>query len=122
RMDYTVLGKPVNLAARLQSLAKADQILITDTTRSLVEQRVDCSFVDEVQPKGFSRPVKFHSVDGLKAGHERESASLSRTLDHIEVNVLDSSDIPAAMRELKQIQEELEEQIGNASQKERDEA
>ena len=122
RMDYTVLGKPVNLAARLQSLAKADQILITDTTRSLVEQQVDCSFVDEVQPKGFSRPVKFHSVDGLKAGHQRESASLSRTLDHIEVNVLDSSDIPAAMRELKQIQEELEEQIGNASQKERDEA
>ena len=122
RMDYTVLGKPVNLAARLQSLAKADQILITDTTRSLVEQQVDCSFVDEVQPKGFSRPVKFHSVDGFKAGHQRESASLSRTLDHIEVNVLDSSDIPAAMRELKQIQEELEEQIGNASQKERDEA
>ena len=78
--------------------------------------------MDEGQPKGFSRPVKFHSVDGFKAGHDRESASLSRTLDHIEVNVLDSSDIPAAMRELKQIQEELEEQIGNASQKERDEA
>ena len=116
RMDYTVLGKPVNLAARLQSLAQADQILITDITHSLVEQQVDCSFVDEVQPKGFSRPVKFHSVDGFKEGHQRESASLRRTLGHVEVNVLDSSDIPAAMRELKQIQEELEEQIRKARQ------
>ena len=117
-----MLGKPVNLAARLQSLAKADQILISDTTHSLVEQQVDCSFVDEVQPKGFSRPVKFHSVDGFKEAHQRESASLSRTLDHIEVNVLDSSDIPAAMSELKQIQKELEEQIRNAGQKKGDDA
>jgi len=122
RMDYTVLGKPVNLAARLQSLAQADQILIAGATHALVEQQVDCSFVDEVQPKGFSRPVRFHSVDGLKEGHQHQSASLSRTLDHIEVNILDSSDIPAAMRELKQIQEEIEEQMRNARQKDGGEA
>ena len=51
RMDYTVLGKPVNLAARLQSLAQPGQIVIADATNALVEQQVDCSFVDEVQPR-----------------------------------------------------------------------
>ena len=66
--------------------------------------------------------MKFHSVDGFKEAHQRESASLSRTLDHIEVNVLVSSDIPAAMSELKQIQKELEEQIRNAGQKKGDDA
>jgi len=35
------------------------------------------------------------------------------------LGILDGSEIPAAMRELKQIQKELEEQIRNASQKER---
>ena len=116
RMDYTVLGKPVNLAARLQSLAQADQILISDTTHALVEQQVDCNFVDEVQPKGFARPVKFHSVIGFKDAYQHQRTSLSRTLDHIEVNILDSSDIPAAIRELKQIEKEIEEHLKSRGQ------
>ena len=45
RMDYTVLGKPVNLAARLQSLAQPGQIVIADATNALVEQQVGCSFL-----------------------------------------------------------------------------
>tara|TARA_Y100001934_G_scaffold239157_1_gene292597 strand:- start:395 stop:1693 length:1299 start_codon:yes stop_codon:yes gene_type:complete len=116
RMDYTVLGKPVNLAARLQSLAEAGQILIADITHALVEQQVDCNFVDEVQPKGFARPVKFHSVTGFKDAYQYQRTSLSRTLDHIEVNILDSSDIPAAIRELKQIEKEIEEHLKNRGQ------
>ena len=48
RMDYTVLGKPVNLAARLESLAeRLAQVLISDATYALIEQQVDCKFVDE---------------------------------------------------------------------------
>ena len=116
RMDYTVLGKPVNLAARLQSLAQPGQIVIDDATNALVEQQVDCSFVDEVQPKGFARPVKFHSVTGFKDAYQHQRTSLSRTLDHIEVNILDSSDIPAAIRELKQIEKEIEEHLKNRGQ------
>jgi len=116
RMDYTVLGKPVNLAARLQSLAQAGQILIGDTAHALIEQEVDCTFVDEVQPKGFARAVKFHSVNGFKQAYQRQHTSLSRTLDHIEVNILDSSDIPAAIRELKQIEKEIEEHLKSSEQ------
>ena len=39
-----------------------------------------------------------------------------------ELGILDGSEIPEAMRELKQIQKELEEQIRNAGQKKGDDA
>ena len=108
-MDYTVLGKPVNLAARLESLAEAGQVLISDATYALIEQQVDCKFVDEIQPKGFARPVNVYSVQEFKGAYERNSRSnLSHALKHVEVNILDSSDIPAAIRELKQIQDEIQ--------------
>ena len=115
RMDYTVLGKPVNLAARLESLAEAGQILISDTTYALIEQQVDCKFVDEIQPKGFARAVNVYSVQEFKGAYERNSRSnLSHALKHVEVNILDSSDIPAAIRELKQIQDEIQAHLSSS--------
>ena len=115
RMDYTVLGKPVNLAARLESLAEAGQILISDATYALIEQQVDCKFVDEIQPKGFARAVNVYSVQEFKGTYERNSrTNLSHTLKHVEVNILDSSDIPAAIRELKLIQDEIQAHLSSS--------
>ncbi|MBT3264273.1 MAG: adenylate/guanylate cyclase domain-containing protein [Acidiferrobacteraceae bacterium] len=115
RMDYTVLGKPVNLAARLESLAEAGQILISDATYALIEQQVDCKFVDEIQPKGFARAVNVYSVQEFKGAYERNSrTNLSHTLKHVEVNILDSSDIPAAIRELKLIQDEIQAHLSSS--------
>lgn len=115
RMDYTVLGKPVNLAARLESLAEAGQILISDATYALIEQQVDCKFVDEIQPKGFARAVNVYSVQEFKGAYARNSrTNLSHTLKHVEVNILDSSDIPAAIRELKQIQDEIQAHLSSS--------
>ena len=115
RMDYPVLGKPVNLAARLESLAEAGQILISDATYALIEQQGDCKFVDEIQPKGFARAVNVYSVQEFKGAYERNSrTNLSHTLKHVEVNILDSSDIPAAIRELKLIQDEIQAHLSSS--------
>jgi adenylate cyclase len=35
-MDYTVVGDAVNVAARLQSLAKSGEILLSSTTHALL--------------------------------------------------------------------------------------
>ena len=43
RMDYTVLGGPVNLAARLQNLADPESILIDEKTQVLVEDEEKCT-------------------------------------------------------------------------------
>jgi class 3 adenylate cyclase len=53
RLDYTVIGGTVNLAARLESSSPAGQILISEKTRSLINDKIDCKKYDEIKVKGF---------------------------------------------------------------------
>jgi class 3 adenylate cyclase len=118
RMDYTVLGSPVNMAARLQALAPQNTILIAESTYQLVDEYVDCEKFDEITPKGFARPVQVYLVKGFKSEDDRETRQqLSMIRDHVEVNVHDSSDIRAAIEELRQIQMEFEKQLASAPAK-----
>lgn len=60
--DYTVIGNQVNVAARLESIAQAGQILISQRTYSQVKNIVKVEEVGDVQVKGIHRPVKTHRV------------------------------------------------------------
>jgi Adenylate cyclase, family 3 (some proteins contain HAMP domain) len=51
RLDYTVIGDVVNTAQRLQSIAKENQILITESSYELVKESFDCRKVGEVDLK-----------------------------------------------------------------------
>ena len=109
RMDYTVLGSPVNLAARLQGIAEPNKILIDEKTKGLVEREVKCKYIDEITPKGFMRPVKVFEVNDFKNQHHKRSRrNLSLTGKRVEVNVFDSSDIKAAIDELREIHNKFE--------------
>ena len=112
RLDYTVLGSPVNLAARLQGIAEPDAILIDENTHSLIEDHVSCEFIDQFTPKGFVRPLQVYKVsDFLSKEHRERRLQLSRVGKRVEVNVTDSSDIRAAIKELRSIQEDFEKQF-----------
>ena len=112
RLDYTVLGSPVNLAARLQGAAKPNAILIDENAHGLIEGHVSCELIDEITPKGFVRPLKVYEVgDFLSEEHRVRRRQLSRVGKRVEVNVIDSSDIRAAIEELRQIQEDFEKQL-----------
>ena len=101
----------MNLAARLQSLAEPDSILIDEATHSLIEGHVRCKEATSVTPKGFVRPVTVYEVqDFVSSEHRDRRRRLSRTGERVEVSVIDSSDIRAAIEELRRIQEEFEEQ------------
>lgn len=52
RMDYTVLGDVVNVAARLESRASARQILISRETFTAVQDKISCRSVGELSLKG----------------------------------------------------------------------
>jgi class 3 adenylate cyclase/CheY-like chemotaxis protein len=62
RSDYAAIGSVTNLAARLCSDAGHWQVLVTDRVLAQVEERVAAELVGDVQPKGFSRPVRVHDV------------------------------------------------------------
>jgi len=112
RLEYTVLGSPVNLAARLQSAAQPGEILITEATYHLIQGEVDCEHSLSFSPKGFARPVEVYKVRDFKSeAHRERRRRLSRVGDHVEVNVIDSSDIRAAIAELRRIQKEFEDQL-----------
>lgn len=68
RMDHTVLGSSVNLAARLCSHAKASEILLSESFHSVVKSKTACEKLDVIDVKGFSQPIQIYKVkDGSHA-------------------------------------------------------
>ena len=66
RMEYTVIGNQVNLAARLQGLAGPGEIIITHSTYGQVKELVEAEQKGEVEIKGLARPVLIYKVSGVK--------------------------------------------------------
>lgn len=66
RMDYTIIGHQVNLAARLEQAAKPGTILISHDTYALVRDLVNVEEREPLFVKGNSRPIQAFTVIGLK--------------------------------------------------------
>lgn len=114
RLDYTVLGSPVNLAARLQGLAPPDEIYIDENTYNLIEPMIECVPAEQITPKGFARPIQIYQLrDFISQQHREMRRQLTRVGKRVEVSVTDSSNIRAAINELKEIQIEFESQLAN---------
>lgn len=62
RMAYTIVGRDVNLAARLQSAAEVDEILIADDTHQLIKNEFLCVPKVPIYLKGIQGPVKTWQV------------------------------------------------------------
>jgi class 3 adenylate cyclase len=62
RLDYTVIGDAVNLAQRLQSTAKAGQIVITDKVYEMAKESFNCRLLGEVSLKNKAKPVVIYEV------------------------------------------------------------
>ena len=65
RMDYTIIGGEVNLAARLEQSSDTDGILMSAETHALVKDIVDCEEREPIQVKGIKRKVRTYAVKGI---------------------------------------------------------
>lgn len=65
RMEYTAIGDSVNLAARLESIAKPGQVLISQHTLDMVDDHVQAKAMGAIRVKGKEEEVEVYEVIGL---------------------------------------------------------
>jgi adenylate cyclase len=66
RMDYTVIGDNVNLAARLCAAAGHGEIIISESTYEMVTDHVVAEKLEPITVKGKVKPISIYRVTGLK--------------------------------------------------------
>jgi adenylate cyclase len=66
RLEYTVIGHDVNLAARLCAVAAADQILLSEATYQQVKDQIIAEELPPIHLKGIEFDVRSWSVQGLR--------------------------------------------------------
>ena len=66
RMDYTVIGDTVNSTARLESIAKPGQVLISEAVYLQVKDAVQVKALGEVAVKGKTQGLVHYELEGMK--------------------------------------------------------
>ncbi|MCH7645229.1 MAG: HAMP domain-containing protein [Myxococcales bacterium] len=78
RTDFTAIGDPVNVAHRLEKLARPDEILVSEAVHRRVRSVVPMRFEGERQLSGRAEPVHVYSIRAdAKAVSPSESTSRS---------------------------------------------
>jgi len=81
RMDYTIIGNEVNLAARLQSHAELGGILVAHETSCLIKDTILTEEQEAISVKGFAHPVRVYRVVGIYDELENEGRVIREERD-----------------------------------------
>ncbi len=66
RVDYTIIGGNVNVAARLEHQCRPGGILISGSTYAMVRDLVEVQSMGMIQVKGVAHPVETYEVTGRR--------------------------------------------------------
>ena len=87
RMDYTVIGQEVNLAARLESYAEAGGILMAAETYSLVKDWLLADEQEAITIKGFAQPIRTFRVRGTYEDLVRDGNVFLHVDDGVRISI-----------------------------------
>jgi class 3 adenylate cyclase len=99
RMDYTAQGLTVGLAARMEELASADTIYLSDATASLVSEYLDLEDLGEFPAKGLPDAVRVHQLMGQTALRTRFDVSRARGLTRFVGRADDMQSLETALQQ-----------------------
>jgi adenylate cyclase len=111
RVDYTVLGSPVNLAARLEAACGPQEILVSPETKSLVEKVFEFKEQKPIKLKGFSESIKPYQLI-INDQKEKTVAHSLHSSDTLDVIVKRPDDLEKILKELKSIQDDYRAKLG----------
>jgi adenylate cyclase len=83
RFDYTIMGNDVNLAARLESGAKAYRVytMVSEFTKDLAGDVVEYRELDMIRVKGIEKPVKVFEILGKKGEVDPRKLETARAFE-----------------------------------------
>tara|TARA_B100001758_G_C18360416_1_gene585388 strand:- start:231 stop:1511 length:1281 start_codon:yes stop_codon:yes gene_type:complete len=111
RVDYTVLGSPVNLAARLEAACGPQEILVSPETKSLVAKVFKFEEKKPIKLKGFSETVKPYQLI-INDQKEKTVAHSLHSSDTLDVIVKRPDELEKILKELKSIQDDYRAKLG----------
>ena len=115
RMDYTIIGRDVNLASRLESAAESGEILISHETYSLVKDVIMCRDKGQISVKGFTRPVQIYQVVDFRRDLGATSSYVEHELPgfsmYLDTNGIQNFDKERVIQALNQAAEKLRDKV-----------
>ena len=111
RMDYTIIGGGVNLAARLETACPENEILISYETYAHVKDQIECQEEEQIEVKGISHPVSTHRVidlyENLGEGKQPIREKMPHVRIEVDVNLMTASERREALAMLREATERL---------------
>ncbi len=96
KMDYTAIGDTVNLASRIENVAKAGTVLVSENTHRLARDYFHFSSLGKAQVKGKEKSVDVYELTGCTEVATRIQASVAKGLSRFvgrerEITVLEEA-------------------------------
>jgi len=98
RMDYTVIGGEVNLAARLEAVAEPGGIALSQETYALAKDFVNAEQLPAIRVKGIARDITPFKVTGIHDDLESDRRFIRRERQGLKV-LVDLAHLPKGERE-----------------------
>ncbi|NVO29293.1 HAMP domain-containing protein [Donghicola sp. C2-DW-16] len=119
RMDYTIIGSGVNLAARLEGACRPGKILLSYETYAHVKDVIACEERGKINVKGISEPVSTFEVIDLHDNLDAAVRPIQAFLPYFQLDLdaakLTPEDRRAALAVLKEAADRLSEGVSGGS-------